>query len=51
MKRALITGFNGQDGSYLAALPIAKGYEAHGLVRRDALEDPSTPTGEHRRRA
>ena len=40
MKRALITGVNGQDGSYLAELLLAKGYEVHGMVRRDALEDP-----------
>ena len=38
MKRALITGVNGQDGSYLAELLLAKGYEVHGVVRRDALE-------------
>ena len=40
MKRALITGVNGQDGSYLAEMLLAKGYEVHGVVRRDALEDP-----------
>jgi GDPmannose 4,6-dehydratase len=40
MKRALITGINGQDGSYLAELLLAQGYEVHGVVRRDALEDP-----------
>jgi GDPmannose 4,6-dehydratase len=34
MKRALITGITGQDGSYLAELLLAKGYEVHGLVRR-----------------
>jgi GDPmannose 4,6-dehydratase len=39
-RRALITGITGQDGSYLAELLIAKGYEVHGLVRRVALEDP-----------
>lgn len=39
MKRALITGISGQDGSYLADLLLAKGYEVHGLVRRDSLED------------
>src|ERR1043166_4407672 len=33
-KRALITGITGQDGSYLAELLLAKGYEVHGLVRR-----------------
>lgn len=40
MKRALITGVNGQDGSYLAELLLAQGFEVHGIVRRDALEDP-----------
>jgi GDPmannose 4,6-dehydratase len=39
--RALITGITGQDGSYLAELLLARGYEVHGLVRRVALEDPS----------
>jgi GDPmannose 4,6-dehydratase len=34
MKRALITGVTGQDGSYLAELLLAKGYEVHGLIRR-----------------
>jgi GDPmannose 4,6-dehydratase len=36
MKRALITGITGQDGSYLAELLLAKGYEVHGLVRRSS---------------
>ena len=40
MKRALITGITGQDGSYLAELLLNKGYEVHGIVRRVALEDP-----------
>ena len=34
MKKALITGITGQDGSYLAALLLDKGYEVHGIVRR-----------------
>jgi GDPmannose 4,6-dehydratase len=34
MKRALVTGITGQDGSYLAQLLIGKGYEVHGVVRR-----------------
>lgn len=34
MKRALITGITGQDGSYLAELLLHKGYEVHGLIRR-----------------
>jgi len=33
-KRAMITGITGQDGSYLAELLLAKGYEVHGLIRR-----------------
>ena len=52
MKRALITGVTGQDGSYLAELLATKGYEVHGLVRRastmnrgriDHLFKPGTP--------
>ncbi len=35
-KRAFITGITGQDGSYLAELLLAKGYEVHGLVRRSS---------------
>ncbi len=34
MKKALITGITGQDGSYLAELLLSKGYEVHGLIRR-----------------
>ena len=34
MKRALITGITGQDGSYLADFLLAKGYEVHGIIRR-----------------
>jgi GDPmannose 4,6-dehydratase len=41
MKKALITGITGQDGSYLAELLLEKGYEVHGIIRRVALEDPS----------
>jgi GDPmannose 4,6-dehydratase len=36
MKRALITGITGQDGSYLAELLLQKGYEVHGVVRRSS---------------
>jgi GDPmannose 4,6-dehydratase len=36
MKRALITGITGQDGSYLAEFLLEKGYEVHGLVRRSS---------------
>ena len=52
-KRALITGVTGQDGSHLARLLLAKGYEVHGLKRRsssfntgrieDIYEDPHAP--------
>ncbi len=38
MKRALITGITGQDGSYLAELLLTKGYEVHGVVRRASTE-------------
>ena len=43
MKKALITGITGQDGSYLAEYLLAKGYEVHGLVRPSTRseEDPS----------
>jgi GDPmannose 4,6-dehydratase len=40
LKKALITGITGQDGSYLAEHLLGLGYEVHGLVRRMALEDP-----------
>jgi len=40
MKKALITGITGQDGSYLAELLLSQGYEVHGIVRRVALEHP-----------
>lgn len=36
MKKALITGITGQDGSYLAELLISKGYEVHGMIRRSS---------------
>jgi GDPmannose 4,6-dehydratase len=36
MKKALITGITGQDGSYLAELLLQKGYEVHGIVRRSS---------------
>jgi len=36
MKKALITGITGQDGSYLAEFLLAKGYEIHGLIRRSS---------------
>lgn len=39
MKRALITGITGQDGSYLAELLLENGYEVHGVVRRSSTEN------------
>jgi len=41
LKRALITGITGQDGSYLAELLLAKGYEVHGLIRRSSTFNTS----------
>ncbi len=41
MKKALITGITGQDGSYLAEYLLEQGYEVHGIIRRIALEDPA----------
>ena len=53
MKKALITGITGQDGSYLAELLLDKGYEVHGIIRRSSTfntsridhvyQDPHTP--------
>jgi len=40
MKKALITGIDGQDGSYLSEFLLEKGYVVHGMVRHVALEDP-----------
>jgi len=40
MKKALITGITGQDGSYLAESLLKKGYKVYGIIRRVALEDP-----------
>lgn len=39
MKKALITGITGQDGSYLAELLLEKGYEVHGVIRRSSVEN------------
>ena len=41
MKKALITGVTGQDGSYLAELLLEKGYEVHGIVRRASSSNTS----------
>ena len=45
MKKALITGITGQDGSYLAELLLSKGYEVHGIVRRSS--SPNTQRIDH----
>lgn len=37
MKRALLTGITGQDGSYLSELLLARGYEVHGIIRRSSV--------------
>src|SRR5438874_3912609 len=39
MKKALITGVTGQDGSYLAELLLEEGYAVHGIVRRSSTEN------------
>lgn len=55
-KRALITGISGQDGSYLAELLLAKGYEVHGIVRRSSsvgrarIDHLVSPTSEFSKR-
>ena len=38
MKKALVTGITGQDGSYLAEWLLGQGYEVHGLVRRASTD-------------
>jgi GDPmannose 4,6-dehydratase len=45
MKKALITGITGQDGSYLAEFLLEKGYEVHGIIRRSSL--PTTARIDH----
>ena len=41
-KVALITGINGQDGSYLAELLLDKGYEVHGILQRNSVAENQT---------
>ena len=41
MKKALITGITGQDGSFLAEFLLAKGYEVHGIIRRSSTFNTS----------
>ena len=42
MKKALITGINGQDGSYLAELLLSKGYEVWGTLKRNSVTESQT---------
>jgi len=42
MKKTLITGINGQDGSYLAELLLEKGYEVHGTLKRNSVSENQT---------
>lgn len=49
MKKALITGINGQDGSYLAELLLDKGYEVWGIVKRNSVSETQTTRIEHLR--
>lgn len=42
MKKAFVTGITGQDGSYLAELLLAKGYEVHGLIRRSSADNAAS---------
>ena len=57
MKKALITGITGQDGSYLAELLLSKGYDVYGIIRRSSqfntgrvdhiFKDPHLPSRFH----
>lgn len=42
MKKALITGINGQDGSYLSEFLLEKGYEVHGILKRNSVAETQT---------
>lgn len=39
MKKALITGITGQDGSFLAEFLLSKGYEVYGIIRRSSINN------------
>ncbi len=41
-KKAIITGINGQDGSYLSELLLDKGYEVHGTLKRNSVSENQT---------
>ena len=47
MRKAFITGINGQDGSYLAEFLLEKGYEVHGLIRRNSAAESQTVRIDH----
>jgi len=47
MKKALITGINGQDGSYLAEFLLDKGYEVHGTLKRNSMSENQTSRIDH----
>ena len=47
MKKALITGINGQDGSYLAELLLDKGYEVWGILKRNSVAENQTARLDH----
>ncbi|HNQ15580.1 MAG TPA: GDP-mannose 4,6-dehydratase, partial [Pyrinomonadaceae bacterium] len=47
MKKALITGINGQDGSYLAEFLLDKGYEVFGILKRNSVAETQTTRIEH----
>ena len=49
MKKALITGINGQDGSYLAELLLRKGYRVSGILKRNSVAETQTARIEHLR--
>ena len=46
-KKALITGINGQDGSYLSEFLLDKGYEVHGIVKRNSIPENQTARIQH----
>ena len=47
MKKAFITGINGQDGSYLSEYLLSLGYEVHGIVRRNSVHEHQQSRIEH----
>ncbi len=47
MKKSLITGINGQDGSYLCEFLLNKGYEVHGTLKRNSVSENQTSRLDH----